>query len=59
MAEFRINNGYGDARTVEAHHFREVESLVIFYADGSLKPEQVFAMPTKSVVSIERTAPAK
>lgn len=57
MAEFRINNGNPGAKTVEAHHFEEKDSLVIFFSTELSKfAGQVYAVPTKQVVSIERVA---
>lgn len=51
MLEFIINKGYTDERTVKAAGFIEKDSLVSF-----LQPDartQVFALPTKSVSTIE------
>lgn len=34
MANFRITAGYAGDKTIEAHHFEEVGSLIIFYSGG-------------------------
>ncbi|MFD3595621.1 hypothetical protein ACFWU5_23095 [Nocardia sp. NPDC058640] len=55
MAEFRINDGVPGSKTVEAHHFEEKDSLVIFFStDASRLAGQVYAMPVSQVISIER-----
>src|SRR5690606_34074398 len=46
MAQVRINDGITGAKTVEAHHFEEKDSFVIFYSTTLSKFEgQVYAVP--------------
>ncbi|AQA25640.1 hypothetical protein BTZ20_4466 [Rhodococcus sp. MTM3W5.2] len=55
MATFIVNGEYSDRREVQADHFIEKGSFVVF--SGSAK-EQVFAMPTGRVQTIElKTTP--
>ncbi|MDO3651166.1 hypothetical protein [Nocardia mangyaensis] len=57
---FHINEGYSDSAEVTANHFKEVGSLVIFFAtDSSTSPNQVFALPVDKVRSIERKSDTK
>lgn len=41
MATLEINGGYNDARTVEAGHFTEVGSSVIFYSERADKAKGI------------------
>ncbi|MEU5410497.1 hypothetical protein [Nocardia asteroides] len=54
MAKFRINDGYSDAKTVEAHRFSEENSLVIFVNEDGRRTGQVFAMRVDQLRTIER-----
>lgn len=56
MAKFRINGGFDDAKDVEANHFTEVNSLIIFSSEKTGRDHQVYAMPVSHVRSIERIA---
>ena len=52
MPWFRLNAGYDEeARDIEAERFVEEGSFVVFLADTG---EQVYAIPTGSVYTIER-----
>ena len=55
MAEFRINAGYAGDKTFEAHHFKEVGSLIIFYAGEETRAaESVYAIPVDKLITIEK-----
>ncbi|MEU4599925.1 hypothetical protein [Nocardia sp. NPDC023988] len=54
MAKFKINAGYGDESTVEAHRFSEENSLVIFVNEDGWRTGQVFAMRVDQLPTIER-----
>ncbi|MFC8529256.1 hypothetical protein [Nocardia sp. NPDC057227] len=55
MAEFVISTVAGGSKTVEAHHFHEEGSLVVFKSSATGRGTRVYAVPTFQVKSIERT----
>lgn len=51
MAKFKVIYGGSKAREIEADHFIEKGSLIVFIGDDK---NQVFALPTSLVATIER-----
>lgn len=54
MAKFHVNEGFADYKLVEADHFAEQGSLIVFKSEKSRTSDQVYAIPTSLVKSIER-----
>lgn len=53
MAKSKVNGGCDSEKAVEADAFREEGSLVVFHNEAG---EQVFAMPTTRIHTIERSS---
>lgn len=62
MATYRLNQGLSNERDIDADYFKEEGSMTIFRSKQPARSErsdQVFAIPTSRVESIELVEPSE
>ncbi|WP_043655679.1 hypothetical protein [Nocardia thailandica] len=56
-ADFRITAGYAGDKTIEAHHFEVVGSLIIFYSGAETRSaDAMYAIPLDKVITVEKVS---